>query len=235
MAWTFSKPLYSLTTEDQNKVAMELWEAESMGGIMENNNRLPVPVVYLLILTIVSAFLITFPLWGQRPTAAIYEPMIALMETPEVQALPNDKARMDFIVQKLRENPTQYLQEQLRHPVTMDDLRALQPSITALKQQGVDLEEYTVLGDQVVLANFEGNVRPDGTIVRKQPWWDKGYAIDIFYVIYFCLAVMIVVKRLPSYRIQPVHGNEREDWGDVETPHPSVQPTMGGMARKVSA
>ena len=51
MTWTFKKPLHTLTQEERNKAAMELWEAESLGGITENNNRLPVPVVYLLVLT----------------------------------------------------------------------------------------------------------------------------------------------------------------------------------------
>ena len=69
MTWRFDNPLRTLTSDEQNKTAMEVWEAESMGGIMENNNRLPQPVVYLLVLTIISAYLITFPLWGQRPTA----------------------------------------------------------------------------------------------------------------------------------------------------------------------
>lgn len=214
MTWTFKKPLHTLTQEERNKAAMELWEAESLGGITENNNRLPVPVVYLLVLTMVSAYLLTFPLWGQRPVAAIYEQHLALMDTPAVQALPNDTARMDYIMGQLKEQKSKYWQEQVRHPVTMDDLRVLQPMVADLKQRGVDLEEYTVVGDQVVLANFEGNIRPDGSVVRKQPWWDAGYLIDIFYIAYFCLAVLIVVKRLPPYTFQPTHGNEREDFED---------------------
>ncbi len=59
-----------------------------------------------------------------------------------------------------------------------------------------------------MLANFEGNVKPDGTTERKQPWWDQGYTIDVFYVTYFCIAVLIVVKRLPNFKWQPRHGKE---------------------------
>ncbi len=211
MTWHFKKPLHSLTTEEQNRRAMELWEYESMGGIMENNNRLPLPVVYLLVLTMVSAYLLTFPLWGQRPTAAIYEEYVALMDTPEVEALPNDAARMDYIVKTVKERGSAHLQEQVRHPVTMDDLRIFKPIIADLKAQNARLEEQTVLGNRTVLANFEGNIRADGSVVRVQPWWDAGYFIDIFYIIYFCLAVLIVVKRLPPYSLQPTHGNEQED------------------------
>ena len=238
MAWIFSKPLNSLSSEEQNKAAMELWEAESMGGIMENNNRLPLPVVYLLVLTMVSAYLLTFPLWGQRPTTAIYEEYVALMDTPEVQAQPDDAKRMDYIVNAVAAKGSKYAQEQVRHPVTMDDLRIMQPIIADLKQKGADLEEYTVLGNHVVLANFEGNIRPDGSIIRKQPWWDAGYLIDIFYIIYFCLAVVIAVKRLPPYSYQPVHGNEREDWGDEAEAGRQARAAAGdGIVRnmKVSA
>lgn len=241
MAWHFKKPLNTLTSEDQNKQAMELWEYESMGGIMENNNRLPLPVVYLLVLTMVSAYLLTFPLWGQRPTAAIYEEYVALMDTPEVQALPNDVARMDYIVKTVTTRGSSHLQEQVRHPVTMDDLRVMQPIIASLKASDVHLEEYTVLGNRMVLANFEGNVRPanaDGTTARTQPWWDNGYFIDIFYIIYFCLAVLIVVKRLPPYSVQPTHGNEHEDLEEEVDTRRTAQAAAGdGLIydRKASA
>lgn len=220
MSWHFKKPLHSLSSEDLNKRAMELWEAESMGGIMENNNRLPLPVVYLLVLTMLSAYLLTFPLWGQRPTAAIYEEYVALMDTPEVEALPNDAARMDYIINTIEERGSKHLQEQVRHPVTMDDLRVLKPIIADLKAQNARLDEQTVLGNTTVVANFEGNIRADGTVVRTQPWWDTGYFIDIFYIIYFCLAVLIVVKRLPPYTHQPTHGNEHnyEEGYDVKKP-----------------
>ena len=55
----------------------------------------------------------------------------------------------------------------------------------------------------MVLANFEGNYRPDGTRIRQQPWWDKGYTIDVFYLSAFFLGVFLVVKRLPPTDWQP--------------------------------
>lgn len=208
MTWRFDNPLRTLTSDEQNKTAMEVWEAESMGGIMENNNRLPQPVVYLLVLTIISAYLITFPLWGQRPTAAIYAEFVAEMDSAQVEALPNDAARMDYLLKKAQTDGSKYVTPHINHPISMDDLRVLRPQIEALKAQGVVLDDYTVVGNKVVLANFEGNMRADGTQERQQPWWDKGYTIDIFYVIYFCIAVLIVVKRLPPNTVQPRHGNE---------------------------
>lgn len=206
MAWKFDNPLYSLSDDQQNARARELWESESLGGITEDNNRLPRPVVWLLILTIISAFLMTFPLWGQRPTAAIYAEYVAQMDTPEVQKIiesQGDVDAMKYIVNKVKGSQWQAMQE--RHPVTMDDLRLLKDQIIELQNAKLDLQEYTVIGPHVVLANFEGNWRPDGSRERKQPWWDKGYTIDIFYVSYFCLAVMIAVKRLPNFRWQPEH------------------------------
>jgi len=159
-------------------------------------------VVWLLALTIVTAFLITAPLWGQRPQAAIYKDYIALMDKAE-QVQGDDAQKMDFIVKNAPDSKYKGLQE--RHPVTMDDLRMIKNQVVELEKAKVDLEEYTVVGDKVVLANFEGEVGPDGKKIRKQPSWDPGYTIDVFYVAYFCIAVMIVIKRLPHFSIQPTH------------------------------
>ena len=203
MGWRTDSPLYSLTDDEQNKVAQSVWEGESLGGIAEDNNRLPQPIVYLLALTIITAFMITFPLWGQRPTAAIYAEYIKMMDSPAVQAIASDKEKMAYLENNVK-NPD--LKPHLdRHPVTMNDLRIIKDQVIELENQGVDLEEYFVVGDKVVLATFEGVMKPDGTRERKQPWWDIGYTIDIFYVTYFCLAALIVIKRLPPYTWQPDH------------------------------
>jgi len=206
MAWTFDKPLYSLTTEEQNNEARKIWEGESLGGIMEDNNRLPKPVVWLLVLTIITAFLVTAPLWGQRPHAAIYEEYIALMDTPEVQAIQDDAKKMAYIVDKVKAQGSKWAPMQDRHPVEMMDLRMIKSDVVELQNAGLDLEEYTIVGEKVVLANFQGNMKADGSRrIAKQPWWDLGYTIDIFYVTYFCIAVIIVVKRLPNYDWEPDH------------------------------
>lgn len=206
MAWRFDKPLVSTQSPEQNELDKKLWESEDLGGITEDNNRLPVPVVWLVGLTVVTAFLMTFPLWGQRPTAAIYVDYVKAMDTPEIQAIENDVVAMEKIIAMHQGNE---FQPQLdRHPVTMNDLRIIKPQIEALVHQGVDMKDYTVVGHEVVIANFEGNYRADGTRIRQQPWWDKGYTIDIFYLTAFFLGVVIVVKRLPPYTWQPTHGHE---------------------------
>jgi hypothetical protein len=89
----------------------------------------------------------------------------------------------------------------------MDDLRMIKDQVKALEAKGVDMKDYTVVGNHVVIANFEGNYRPDGTRIRQQPWWDKGYTIDLFYLSYFFLAVFLIVKRLPPTTWQPRHGH----------------------------
>ena len=205
MAWRFDNPLFSLADEEQNQRAKQVWEGESLGGITEDNNRLPQPVVWLLALTIVTAFLITAPLWGQRPNAAIYQEYVALMDTPEVQALKTDDEKINYIVKTVKSKGSKWAALQDRHPVDMNDLRMIKDKVIELQNAGADLAEYSILYDQVVLANFEGNMKADGTRERKQPWWDKGYTIDVFYVTYFCLAVMIAVKRLPNHEWQPDH------------------------------
>ena len=206
MAWKLDNPLYSLSSEDQNARARDVWEGESLGGIMEDNHRLPKPVVWLLIMTILTAFLITAPLWGQRPTAAIYSDYIALMDSSEIMAIQDDASKMARIVETVKSKPdNKYQALQDRHPLDMDDLRLIKDQVVELKNAGVDLEEYSIIGDKVVLANFEGEVKANGEKSRKQPSWDLGYTIDIFYVIYFCVAVMIAIKRLPNHEWEPDH------------------------------
>ena len=208
MTWRFDKPLSSLSVEAKNEADKKLWEAEDLGGLTEDNNRLPVPIVGLVVLTVLTAFFITMPLWGQRPTAAIYAGYIKAMDNPEIQAIDSDAAAMERIV--ALNQGSKYNAQLDRHPTSMIQLRQLKPKIEELARSGADLEEYTVLGDEVVLANFEGNKKADGTPTRKQPWRDKGYTIDIFYLSAFFLGVVIVIKRLPPNTWQPRHGHGGE-------------------------
>jgi hypothetical protein len=205
MAWKFDNPLFSMATDDQNEDAKKLWEGESLGGIMENNNRLPPPVVGLLVLTIITAFMITFPLWGQRPNAAIYDEYVALMDDSAVQAISDEAKKVEYIVDKVKASGSKWAPQQERHPIVWDDLLLLKPQIEELKRKGAHLAEYNVLGNKLVLANFEGNKRADGSTTRIQPWWDLGYTIDIFFIVVFCVSVVIVVKRLPNYSFVPDH------------------------------
>ncbi len=206
MTWTFDQPLATLSDKAKNEKDAALWEAEDLGGITEDNNRVPVPIVWLLLLTVLTAFAITFPLWGQRPTAAIYADYVKEMDAPEVKAAASDADAMAKIVAKYQGGENQAMLE--RHPLTMDDLRVIKPEIEALEQKGVDLKDYTVVGPEIVKANFEGNYRADGSRIRQQPWWDKGYTIDIFYVLAFFIGVTMVIKRLPPSSWQPRHGHE---------------------------
>jgi hypothetical protein len=203
MAWNLDKPLYTMCDAATNEADKKLWEGESLGGITEDNNRMPMPVVLLVVLTVLTAFAVTFPLWGQRPNAQIYEGYVKAMDDPQVKAAPNDEAAMKLIVQLNKGGPNDAMLE--RHPVSMDDLRIIKPQIEALMSKGVDLGEYNVVGAHVVMANFEGNKKADGTPERKQPWWDKGYLIDIFYLSYFFIGVTILIKRLPPSTWQPRH------------------------------
>lgn len=203
MSWNFEKPLVTLCDAATNEEDKKLWEKEDLGGITEDNNRMPMPVVLLVVLTVITAFAVTFPLWGQRPTAELYAGYIKSMDAPEVKAIQNDDEAMKKIQQM---NLGSGDQEKLdRHPLTMNDLRIIKPQMEALMAQKVDLGEYTVVGDRVVLSNFEGAPKADGTPERKQPWWDTGYTIDIFYLSYFFLMVIVLIKRLPPSTWQPTH------------------------------
>ena len=71
MGFKFDQPLYSLSDDQEQKEMLALWEKEKHGGMWEGNNRLPFPITFLLALIILTAFMITMPIWGQRPTAAI--------------------------------------------------------------------------------------------------------------------------------------------------------------------
>ena len=76
--------------------------------------------------------------------------------------------------------------------------KVLTTRIAHLMAKGVDLEDYTVVGNKVVFANFEGNFRGDGTQERKQPWWDQGYTIDLFYLTAF-LRIGYCMSRFGSF------------------------------------
>lgn len=214
MAWTFSRPLFSMATEEQNKAAQHVWEHESLGGIAENNNALPRPVISLLLLTFFTAVALTFPLYGQRPSAAIYADYVSLSGSVEVQKILNDKSKspdiageeaMALIESTLARFDSPYDFQRTQHPITMNQLKVISPQLIELQQKGVDLEEYTVIGSTIGLANFEGNLKANGQKERKQPWWDKGYHIAVWWFLIFCLAVVITVKRLPHFTWRPDH------------------------------
>jgi hypothetical protein len=156
---------------------------------------------------VLTAFAITFPLWGQRPTAQIYEDYVKHMDDADVAAAPTDADAMKILVSKYQAGPHEALLE--RHPVTMDDLRMIKDQILNLEKEGKHMEDYEVVGPEVVRANFEGNWRDAAHTDREyhQPWWDKGYTIDVFYVMAFFLGVTITIKRLPPSTWQPRHGH----------------------------
>lgn len=212
MAWKFDNPLYSLADAETNRRDLELWQAEKTGGLWESNNRLPYPVTYLIALVIVTAFLVTTPIWGQRPNAAIYAPMVEMMDSPDIMAIQSKKDRMVELTKRTREVLAGMEDSRLpgwldRHPLTWDDLMLIAPQIREIVAKGdkkYGLDEYNVIGDQVTVANFQGQIfMGKGRLERKQPWFDNGYLIDMFYVSYFVLTMVIVCKRLPHFSQKP--------------------------------
>ena len=207
-------PLHTMSNQKKVEEAQHIWEHESLGGISENNNPLPRPVVGLLILTFLTAVAWTFPLFGQRPNAAIYTDYVSLMNSQPVQNVLNDHSittgeadekAMSMIEKALAKYDSPYAFQRTQHPISMNDLRIMAPKIIELQNQHVDLEEYSIIAGDVVLANFFGNIKPDGTVERKQPWWDKGYTTAIYWFLGFCVCVIITVKRLPPITWKPDH------------------------------
>ncbi len=219
MGWKFDQPLYSLSDEQEQKQMLEMWEKEKFGGLWEGNNRLPYPLTYLLGLIILTAFMITMPIWGQRPNAAIYVDMIAAMDDPQVAQLATPEEKIAYVTQQAMAKADARTKGALeRHPLTWDDLLNIAPAIREVQAGGSKyaLDNYNVLGDRIALANFEGNFVGQGHILngpggmangsfreRKQPWWDRGYSIDVFYVSYFLITMVIVIKRLPHFTRKP--------------------------------
>ncbi len=210
MGWKMDNPLYSLSDEQEQQDILKKWGEERMGGLIHpGNNRLPFPLTFLIALIILTAFLITMPIWGQRPTAELYKVHVELMNTPEVERLATPEEKMKYLdaeaMKRSASHPDSRNKGQLeRHPIYWDDLLNLAPQIIELqKQTKYPLDNFTVVGDKIVLANFEGNIRPDGVRERLQPWWDKGFTIDVFYVGYYCLWMVIMIKRLPHFSKKP--------------------------------
>ncbi|MDQ6950360.1 MAG: hypothetical protein Q9M26_01690 [Mariprofundales bacterium] len=184
-----------------------------MGGIAENNNPLPRPVIGLLVLTFFTAMMLTMPLYGQRPTAAIFADYVTLMNSSSVQKVLDDKTlthaesdakAMKLITTSLEKFESPYNFQREQHHITMNQLRMVAPQIVELQRKGVDLEEYTIVGATVAKATFF-SIQPDGTIINKQPWWDKGYTIAIWWFVIFAFSIIIAVKRLPHFTWAPDH------------------------------
>ena len=218
MAWRLDRPLYTLATDDENQQAQELWETEDLGGMTEYNNPIPRPVIALLLLVFFTATAITFPLFGQRPTAADYADYVVLLNSGPVQRILNDqsrpyhertKAALQLILDRVKEfdagTRRQFLRDQ--NVPTFEQLQLVAPKIVELQKSGKDLEEYIIVGDKVMKGSFFNIVgkNPDGTpkTVGKQPWWDKGYLIAMLWFVVFSLSVGIAVKRLPPITWQP--------------------------------
>ena len=208
MAWKFDQPLHCLSDEQEQKEILELWEKEKHGGLWMSNNKLPLPCVLIMALIILTAFMITQPIWGQRPNAAMYVDVIAAMDSPEVQRLATPEAKAkEAMRQGLAKATGRTVGDLERHPLAWHDLQNIAPQIKEIQAQGASarypLDNYNIVGDKVALANFEGNFMENGWRERKQPHWDKGYGIDVFYVSYFVIFTIIVVKQLPHYTRKP--------------------------------
>jgi len=211
MAWNFDKPMNSMSSNEECNSMISQWESETFGGLWEGNNRLPFPIVVLLGLVILTAFMITMPIWGQRPNAQNYVEHIKAMNSPEIAALATNEEKMKRINQIAMEKAQgdgRQVGALERHPISYDDLLNIAPSIIEAQKAGkYPLDNYNVLGNTIHLANFEGSYRADGKHQRIQPWWDKGYTIDIFYVSYFVITMILVVKRLPHFSSKPQMNN----------------------------
>lgn len=209
MGWKFDQPLYSLSDEQEQKEILELWETEKHGGLAEGNNRLPFPITFLLALIILTAFMITMPIWGQRPNAKIYEDYVSIMdnEAAAIARLGTPEEKMKYVASKAYDMGDGRRKGDLeRHPITWDDLLNIAPAIKEVQGGKYPMEWYTVLGDRLVMANFEGawtDIGGKTVRTRVQPWFDKGYAIDLFYVAYFVITMVIVIKRLPHFSRKP--------------------------------
>jgi len=206
MGWKMDQPLYSLSDEQEQKEILEMWEKEKHGGLSEGNNRLPFPLTFLIGMIILTAFMITMPIWGQRPNAQIYSGIVANMDSAEVQRLATGDEKIKYLFNQAMASADSRLRGDLeRHPLTWDDLLNIAPQIKEVQAGGgkYPLDNYNVLGDRISLANFEGNFVEGGFRERKQPWWDLGYTIDVFYVTYFIIAMIIVTKRLPHFSRKP--------------------------------
>lgn len=206
MGWKFDQPLYCLSDEQEAKQMLEMWEKEKHGGLSAGNNRIPFPLTFLMALIILTAFMITMPIWGQRPNAEIYTGFIAAMDDPQVKQLATPEEKIAYVTQKAMAAADGTLKGKIeRHPLDWDDLLNIAPQIKELQASGSKyaLDNYNVLGDRIALANFEGNFVEGGFRERKQPWFDKGMGIDIFYVAYFCITMVLVIKQLPHFSRKP--------------------------------
>jgi hypothetical protein len=204
MAWTFDKPFETLSDTATVGGAEQLWERESLGGLTEDNNPIPPFVIWLVALTVLHRVLRNLPAVG---TAADRRPVRALRQVDGEPGSAGRKGRRRGDAEDRRDESGHGNDALLsRHPLTMDDLRLIAPQIKALETRaGVDLKDYTVVGANVVIANFEGNYRPTGRGSGSSPGGTRVYHRPVLSLGVF-LGVFLVVKRLPPVAWQPRHG-----------------------------
>ena len=218
MGFKMDQPLYSLSDEAEQQQILEAWGSEKYGNLSAGNNRIPFPLTFLMALIILTAFMITQPIWGQRPNAETYEDYVKLMDSPEVQRLATGEEKIKYIADAAYQMGDSKRKGELeRHPLSWIDLQNVAPAIKEVMAGNgkYPLNNYNVLGNRIQLANFEGNFVGDSKFTngpgggrtthreRIQPWWDMGYTIDVFYVTYFCLTMVLVIKRLPHFSRKP--------------------------------
>ena len=81
MSWNFDKPLRTMCDSATNEADKALWEKEDLGGITEDNNRLPMPIVLLVILTVIYGICGYFSFVGSASRPQIYEGYVKAMNS----------------------------------------------------------------------------------------------------------------------------------------------------------
>ena len=178
------------TVDERTKRLME----ETYDGIREGTNPVPLGVAVLMGITIITAFLVTFPLWGQRieltrdywwvgyvhPLGG--EPKDRLFSLPEedqrlVWALLTPRDRDRFI--------RRFGEAKLAHLRGAENMVVDEATKQALLQK--------LLQKRLIVP--KSHVSPD----RNQPWWDKGYMLTALYTIAFLVWTSAVIARTPVH------------------------------------
>ncbi|MBI5198098.1 MAG: hypothetical protein HZA19_05755 [Nitrospirae bacterium] len=167
---------------------------ETYDGIREGTNKIPTAIAVLMALTIITAFLVTFPLWGQRTELnheywmlSYVHPLggqpidtvaLAVHAAAEGQPLPVEIVEHTWGLTPEEENIFISVVKN-----TPDYDQATKDALLAKLEQKALIVKKTHISEN-----------------HNQPWWDKGYALTGLYTLAFLVWTTAVISRVPTHK-----------------------------------
>lgn len=179
------------TVDERTKRLLE----ETFDGIREGTNPVPIGVSVLMGITILTAFLVTFPLWGQRIQltrdywlVSYVHPLGGEPRDRIFTSLTEEEQRVVWALLTPRDRERfirRFGEAKVAHLRGAENMMVDEATKQALIQKML----------QMRLIIPKSHESPD----RNQPWWDKGYLLTALYTTAFLVWTSAVIVRTPVH------------------------------------